>query len=1171
MVGLQLQLLGGFNVSFDGAPVSGFHQPRLQSLLAYIVLNRHTPIARSAIAFLFWPDSTDKQARTNLRKLLYSLRKALPKADRYLDVTTESIAWQNAAPFVLDVAEFEEHSAQALGTESTKGALKEAVSAYQGNLLPGFYDEWILLERERLRSLYAEVLSSLSAIYENARDYGAAVRVAQRLLDLDTLQESTFRLLMRLHLFNNDRGAALAVYHQCSTILREELGVDPSPLTAEHYNRVLQLDSAVLDTPRIADSLPLIGRHQEWKQLDQTCQQVQKQGPATLFLIQGEAGIGKTRLAEELVTKARRLGLAPLYTRAYSAEGAAPYTPIVDLLRAVGTAAILEKLEPVWLTELARVLPELREERPDIPPPKPVTEAWQRQRFQEGLARGVLAARQPLLIHFDDLHWCDPETLAWMRFLLGYDRQARLLIVGTVRDDEVEFNHPLKKMRFDLEHKGRCRVVNLKPLGSEEVAKLAAEVVGQALSAEQIGRLLAESEGSPLFLIEMLRAGGVEGLGSQLSEWSDDPAPVMKGERRLPSKVQAVIRWRLSQLTPKAHDLAAAASVIGRRFQQDLLVFVSDMPEKELVRSLDELWRRRIVREEKTADYDFSHDRLREVAYAQISPIQRRYLHKRTAQALERLNADDLDPVSSRIARHYDRARANEAAIPFYEKAGRYAASQFAHKEAIRYFSRALELAGRDESLDTNVAAIYIRLGRVLEHESQFERAMETYIQMEEVARQRADQSMLLTSKVAQIVLLATPTTVQDVRRGEALIDEALVLAHRLDDKVAEARLLWTRMLIYGFLGRYSKAIASGERALALAREHNLQEQLAFILNDLGYRCYRQVGRLSRARELLQEASALWRELNNLPMLADSLSALCVVSVDEGNYELALTYSAEAYQICHSIGNLWGQSYSLLAVGWVYWEQGRPDRAISTMVECIRLGEKAGFLGAQTRGRAELSLILADLGADQQSMNTISQAVSVTEAQFSHSKLFILATIAQLHLVHGRLTEAEAVIKRVKKDPDLKERVLRLTNVAEAILALGQSKHKRALNIIEELIVNPSQSEKKSSLPELLLLKGRILQANSQEDAARKCLRETRAAAATLGSKRILWQVLFSLSQLEDDPIEVLGLRQQAQEIVQYIANHTSDPELRALFLKRSEIRDLLGDKVWLSAPPISE
>jgi hypothetical protein len=241
------------------------------------------------------------------------------------------------------------------------------------------------------------------------------------------------------------------------------------------------------------------------------------------------------------------------------------------------------------------------------------------------------------------------------------------------------------------------------------------------------------------------------------------------------------------------------------------------------------------------------------------------------------------------------------------------------------------------------------------------------------------------------------------------------------------------------------------------------------------------------------------------------------------------------------------------------------------MVECIRLGEKAGFLGAQTRGRAELSLILADLGADQQSMNTISQAVSVTEAQFSHSKLFILATIAQLHLVHGRLTEAEAVIKRVKKDPDLKERVLRLTNVAEAILALGQSKHKRALNIIEELIVNPSQSEKKSSLPELLLLKGRILQANSQEDAARKCLRETRAAAATLGSKRILWQVLFSLSQLEDDPIEVLGLRQQAQEIVQYIANHTSDPELRALFLKRSEIRDLLGDKVWLSAPPISE
>jgi hypothetical protein len=116
------------------------------------------------------------------------------------------------------------------------------------------------------------------------------------------------------------------------------------------------------------------------------------------------------------------------------------------------------------------------------------------------------------------------------------------------------------------------------------------------------------------------------------------------------------------------------------------------------------------------------------------------------------------------------------------------------------------------------------------------------------------------------------------------------------------------------------------------------------------------------------------------------------------------------------------------------------------------------------------------------------------------------------------------------------------------------------LTIAEKLISKLGQSEMKSSLPEFLYLQGCILQATGQRDAAGQCLQETRTAAAALGSKRILWQVLFSLSQLEDDPIEIQDLRQQAQEIVEYIANHTDAPELRASFLNRSEVRDLLSD-----------
>ncbi len=162
----------------------------------------------------------------------------------------------------------------------------------------------------------------------------------------------------------------------------------------------------------------LVGRRPEWERLCSSWERASA-GESHLFLISGEAGIGKTHLAEELLTWADQQGIATARTRSYGAEGRLALAPVTEWLRSDDIRQSLRRLADVWLTEIARLLPELLDERPNLPRPQPMTEFGQRQRFFEALARGVLAAPQPLLLLIDDLQWCDQRDTAVAAFSLA--------------------------------------------------------------------------------------------------------------------------------------------------------------------------------------------------------------------------------------------------------------------------------------------------------------------------------------------------------------------------------------------------------------------------------------------------------------------------------------------------------------------------------------------------------------------------------------------------------------------------------------------------------------------------------------------------------------------------------------------------------------------------------
>ena len=510
--------------------------------------------------------------------------------------------------------------------------------------------------------------------------------------------KTSIAALCDLFELNNDRASALHVYHTCVTTLQRELGVDPDPATREAYERLMRHEMPVVSAnvqPTLVAAAPtLIGRKPEWEAL-QVAWNRTTEGVPHFALVTGEAGIGKSRLTEDFLVWASQQGIVSAKTRSYAAEGQLSLAPVTAWLRSEGLRPHLGQLDPVWLTEVARLLPELFAERPDLPRYEPVSEYGQRERFFEALARATLVARQPLLLLIDDLQWCDQETLEWLHFLLRFDPVAPLLVVGCARTEEVPPHHTLRKLLLHLRSSVAVTEIVLQSLDAAETARLAAEVAKGELDVDTLMHLYHETDGYPLFVVEMVRAGLGRAAATAPEETGQQTHPPLAGAERLPPRVYAVLAGRLLQLSVSSHEFVELAATIGREFTFELLITASNTEVDNAVHALDELWQKRIIRELGANSYDFTHDKLREVAYAEISAPQRRLLHRRVAQALEALHAEDLDLVSGQIASHYERAGLLEQAVPLYQRAAAVAQRRFANEDAIGLLLRGLELLGR--------------------------------------------------------------------------------------------------------------------------------------------------------------------------------------------------------------------------------------------------------------------------------------------------------------------------------------------------------------------------------------------------------------------------------------------------------------------------------------------
>ncbi|MBO9394437.1 BTAD domain-containing putative transcriptional regulator [Caldilinea sp.] len=653
---IRIQLLGGFSITCDGQELlPGRSNTRLALLLAFLLLKRNLLLSRKQIAYLFWTDSTDKQARSNLRGLLTTLRREAPMLATCLLDDKTLLGWHSDPTQEIDVTDFEsalERAAmldQEANNELVVDTLKKALSLYTGDLLPASYADWVLAERLRLKTAYLDGLHWLIDLLETLGRHHEAIHYAEQLWRADPLRETTIFLLMRLYAAVGDRARALSLYADSARLLVEELGVEPGPAIQELHQRLLQepeLHRAEKAADRADDeaACSLIGRTEQWEKLVASWRAASA-GAAHIVMLTGEAGIGKSYLAHKLRQWCSAQGATVLPATCPQARLPAPYVALAPLLASQLLAQRIERMDEADVACLQALSAALRR-RYALNRPEPLAAQWQQLRLLQALTTLLTDPAEPTLITLDDAQWCDEQSFEWLNYLFAVEPTARLMVVMMVGEGDFA-EMPFQRACAAFLAKGHLQPIELNRLTFEESARLARHVASQPLDQRTVEQLYAASAGNPFFIIELVR----------MLETSQGVAQGLLTEGTLPASVSALILHRLSTLSPTARRLLDVAAVIGQHFTPMLLFQADRAPSDALVQALDELWRCALIVAAGADVYTFSHELVREVIYRGLSDARRRHLHRRVAQAMVELSTGDRQEMftdeDNRIATHF--------------------------------------------------------------------------------------------------------------------------------------------------------------------------------------------------------------------------------------------------------------------------------------------------------------------------------------------------------------------------------------------------------------------------------------------------------------------------------------------------------------------------------------
>jgi DNA-binding SARP family transcriptional activator len=765
---LQLSLLGEPIVK-HGEQTLTFPTRKALALLVYLAVEGGLH-PRKTLSESFWPELDAQHGRAALRATLFELRKLLegshgPGERAHLLVERDMLGFDQGSSLLLDLRLVESASKQVeRGIESLAGQacearlsqLEQATGLVRGPFLAGFtlrdsqfFDDWTRQHREYWHLRLHQLFDALSMLYERAGDAKRAIEAVTSWLNFDPLTEEGYRRLMRLRFSLGDRAGALRAYADGRAVLAQQLQVELEPETvalAKHIRHTAPFRSPQVrhlrpphaspeqPPPNLLEG-PFLGRTAEFGTLIE-CYHCVQAGQPQLILLQGETGIGKTRLGTEFARWAQAQGTDVLVGRALQTGRQLPYQPLIDVLRLrlEQEQAPDDLLSDVWLTELSRLLPELRERSPDLPVPS-TDEALGHTRLFEATARllHLWAGRRPLVLLLDDLQWADTATLDLLLYLARRlaNEGAPVLLLLSVRTGAESFTAEQSTWLMALKRTG-IALTALAPTAftKEETQRFVQELAwaeqpvevgnnssaGGCLQKSQASTFRAalaplanwlyfQTQGQPLYLVETLKGllereiivpalqeNGFWGLVLRTGLLAQVPI----GEL-IPSSVRELIRSQLGRLTLSARALLVAGAVLGQGLTFERLIQVAQLDEREGLRALEELLRKGLLCEgtliEEAQDgYAFPREMMREVVSQEAGVTCRRLMQRRVL-AVRREEAED-NPGEEARPPHPAPADGHALAEPGHGQEQRIVAGAASRGMRVRHHAVAKESSG---------------------------------------------------------------------------------------------------------------------------------------------------------------------------------------------------------------------------------------------------------------------------------------------------------------------------------------------------------------------------------------------------------------------------------------------------------------------------------------------
>ena len=873
----------------------------------------------------------------------------------------------------------------------------------------------------------------------------------------------------------------------------------------------------------------LVGRDSEIEQLLHHLDSASN-GKGTTVFICGEAGVGKTRLVNEFLNRARKMGAEVLCGWCLS-EAAIPYFPFTEAFNTYmsttsdpkAKSAMTKQLGIIgWLKGTGLTKESKTQELLSTP-------EIERDRTFEAVARVLLqlSAQKPLVLFLDDLHWADHLSLALIHYLSRKCRNSRLLIIGTYRPEETVPSeerrlHPLEETVFSMNREDLLTKMELNRLKRDDLSELVRSIFHASVDEVFAEKLYKETEGNPLFALETLNLVVDEGfLSKKEGQWI---LTVPTERMEIPSKIQEVITRRIMKLGREERRLLELAAVSGFSFDPAILSRTLAFDIADVLQTLVEIEKRhRLIRSEDST-FEFTHHKIREVICDNLPGELRRVYHLKTANCLEQVLAEKTsDGYLADIAHHYVEGGAPQKAFGYLVKLGEMSVNAHASAQAVEYLDKALEIAQKTPVFATNE-----NLAKIHEHRGT------AWLQQDEKAKARNDFTLMLQSAAAisnksmiaeshYLLGIAYEAYFGEIDETMRHLTTAVEMARKTGNIHLEARSLGAigEALMWGTNpDNMNEGCVRLEESSKLAKEIGDKVTEASILGTLGM-YYSWRGEFDRAKENLNNSLALDEEVGSIPGIVFGLFCLCMVLGGNGEYNDAISTGQRCLQLARDSGRWSAASMVLNTLGWIYHDLSNIELALRYNNEAIENAKAHG----KSRASGAVPMSLFNLGMDYLYKNDYENA----EKYFKE----VINQYQQHRLGWWRI-ETRMFVGRGE-------------------ISLAKGDYAQALKSAEDSLVISKKADAKKYIAKGLKLKAEIFSKMGNAEEAIELMQNALLLAQELGNPPLLWQTHHSLGTLlEKHENQQKANKHYAEAIalIEETASKLKDASLKSVLLK---------------------